>query len=165
MASLRIAAIVPALLLASASAATSVHMPVDPLRFFAGRTESVGRVKVMMQREYATRSSGVGRIERDGSLTLVQQVFDAGKPPHQRTWRVRQLGPDRYAGTMTEAAGPVAIERVGERYRFRFKMKGGLKAEEILTPLPGGRAASNTLQVRKFGMVVATSSGVIRKIG
>ena len=66
----RLALVAPVFLLASASAAMSMSMPVDPLRFFVGRTESVGRVKVMFQKNYATHSTGVGRIEPDGSLIL-----------------------------------------------------------------------------------------------
>src|SRR6476661_9727422 len=87
----RLALVAPVFLLASASAAMSVSMPVDPLRFFVGHTESVGRVKIMFQKNYATHSTGVGRIEPDGSLLLVQQVFDDGKPPHERRWRIRQI--------------------------------------------------------------------------
>ncbi len=94
------------------------------MRFFVGRTESVGRVKVMFHQAYGTRSTGQGRIEPDGSLYLVQQVFDDGKPPHERRWRVRQVGPGRYTGTMTEASGPVTIDRLGDRFRFSFRMNG-----------------------------------------
>jgi hypothetical protein len=161
---MRLAVLASALLLASASAATPSNAPTDPMRFFAGRTVSVGRVKVMFHKEFGTHSTGEGRIAPDGSLILVQQVFDDGKPPHERRWRVRQVGPGHYIAEMSEAAGPVTIDKAGDCYRFRFTMKGGLRAEEVMTPMPGGLAASNLLQVRKFGMVVATSKGTIRKI-
>ena len=164
MLGLRLALVAPLSLLASGSTAASVHLPTDPLRFFVGRTESVGRVKVMFHKDYGTHSSGQGRIEPDGSLVLVQQVFDDGKPPHERRWRVRQVGPGHYAGTMTEAVGQVTIDRLGERYRFRFRMHGRLSVEQLLTPLPGGRSASNVAKIRKFGMVVATTNGIVRKV-
>jgi len=153
---------VPALVLASPLASASAQ--VDPLRFFEGRTETQGTVKVMFHKPYATRSIGEGRIERDGSLTLVQQVEDAGKPPHERRWRVRELSPDRFSASMSEAVGPVTIDRTGDSYRFRFKLKGNLSAEQMLTPLPGGRAARNTLKVKRMGIVVATTDGTIRKV-
>jgi hypothetical protein len=161
---LRLALIAPVLLLATASAATSPSPPVDPLRFFVGRTESVGRVKVMFHHGYGTHSSGQGRIEPDGSLLLVQQVFDDGKPPHERRWHVRQVTQDRYTGTMTEAEGPVTIDRIGDRYRFSFRMDGRLNVEQVLTPLPGGRAATNDAKVRRLGLVVATTQGIVRKL-
>ena len=158
-----LAFLAPILFLSSGTASVGAS-PVDPLRFFEGRTETQGRVRVMFRREYESHSIGQGRIEPDGSLTLVQRVFDEGKPPHERRWRVRQVGPNRYSGTMTEAVGPVAIEKVGERYRFRFKMAGRLSVEQVLTPLPGGRSARTSTKVRKLGMVVATTDGIVRKL-
>jgi uncharacterized protein DUF3833 len=160
---LRLVLASPILLLTAAPTAPGPE--IDPLGFFEGRTEGRGTVKVMMRKAYKTRSLGHGRIERDGSLTLVQRVEDEGKPPHDRRWRVRQTGPGRFSATMTEAVGPVTIEKVGNRYRFRFKMKGKLSAEQWMTPLPGGRVARNSLKVRKLGVVVATTSGTIRKLG
>lgn len=165
----RLALLAPLLLLAPTSAATwadtpAAPAPADPMRFFVGRTESSGRVKVLFHKEYGTHSTGLGRIEPDGSLYLVQQVFDDGKPPHERRWHVRQVGPGRYAGTMTEASGPVSIDRVGNRFRFSFAMDGRLNVEQVLTPLPGGRAATNDAKVRRFGMVVATTEGIVRKL-
>jgi hypothetical protein len=152
----------PALFLTSA--ATSVSGPVDPLHFFEGRTETQGLVKVLFHKDYLSRSVGQGRIEPDGSLILVQRVFDDGKLPHDRRWRVRQVGPGHYAGTMSEAVGPVTIDKVGELYRFRFKMTGRLNVEQVLTPLAGGRSASTSTKVRRFGFVVATTEGVVRKV-
>ena len=144
--------------------ASAEQRQVDPLRFFEGRTETQGTVKVMFRKPYRTRSIGAGRIEPDGSLTLVQRVEDEGKAPHERRWRVRRTAPDRFIGSMSEAIGPVIIDRVGERYRFRFKLKGELRAEQVLTPLPGGRSARNSVKVRRMGIIVATTEGTIRKV-
>ena len=135
----------------------------DPLRFFEGSTIAVSTVKVAMKKAYRTRSVGRGLIRRDGSLYLTQRIEEEGRPPHDRRWDIRQIGPGRYTGTMTEANGPVRIEEVGGRFRFQFKMKGGLSAEQWLTPLPDGRAARTKLTVRKYGLTVARSEGLIRK--
>ena len=162
MSLLRAASIAPALLAVSAPAA--VQQPPDPLGFFVGRTEGFGQVKVMFQRSYATHNIGVGRIEPDGSLFLVQQVFDEGKPATQRFWRVRRIAPGHYTGTMTDAVGPVTIDKTGSAYRFHFAMKGNLNVDEMLVPLAGGRAASSSAEVRKFGLVVATTQGIERKL-
>jgi hypothetical protein len=164
MSSMRLALMAPILLLATGSAATAPTAPLDPLRFFVGRTESVGRVKVMFHQAYGTHSTGLGEIEPDGSLSLVQQVFDDGKPAHERRWNVREVRPGRYTGTMSEAQGPVTIDRIGDRYRFSFRMNGRLNVEQVLTPLPGGRSAANNAKVRRFGIVVATTDGVVRKL-
>lgn len=136
----------------------------QPLRFFEGRTEMVSIVKVMMNKPYRSRTLGAGRILPDGSLSLSQRIFDEGKAPTKRLWRVRQVGPGRFAGTMTEAVGPVVIQEVGGRYRFTFRMKGALAIEQWLNPLPGGRSARTSLTVRKFGLKIASSTGTIRRI-
>jgi len=77
----------------------------QPLRFFEGRTEMQAVVKVIMKKPYRSRTLGTGRIMGDGSLALLQQVYDEGQAPEQRRWKVKQVGPGRYAGTMTEAVG------------------------------------------------------------
>jgi hypothetical protein len=136
----------------------------EPLRFFEGRTEMVSVVKVVMKKPYSSRTIGRGQILPDGSLSLVQQVHDAGQPPHQRLWRVMQIAPGRYSGTMSEAIGPVQVQEVGGKFRFKFKMKGNLAIEQWVTPLPGGRSAQSKITVKKFGMRVASSDGTIRKL-
>jgi len=138
--------------------------PVHPLQFFEGRTEGSGVVRILFKKPYRSRSIGHGRIDRDGSLSLVQRVEDEGRPARQRQWKIRQVGTGRFSGTMSEAIGPVAIEEIGGRYRFRFKMKGNLSVEQWLAPQPGGMSARNRMTVRKLGVTVGTSEGVIRKL-
>ena len=145
-------------------AATATAEPLKPMRFFEGRTESFATIKLLFKKPYRSHSIGRGLIEPDGSLLLVQQVQDEGKPPRERRWRIREIGPGHFTGAMSEAIGPVAIDQVGGRYRFRFKMKGNFAVEQWLAPLPGGMSARNSMTVRKFGMTVGTSDGTIRKI-
>lgn len=135
----------------------------DPLQFFVGRTETHGTMKIMFKKAYRTSSVGEGRIESDGSLVLVQRVADDGQPPHERRWRVRETGPDRFAASMSEATSPVTIDKSGGRYRFRFTVNGNLSVEEWLTPMPGDRSASTVTTIRRFGMTVASGQSLIRK--
>jgi len=136
----------------------------DPMLFFAGRTEGDGTMTVTMRKGYRSQTHGHGRIEADGSLFLAQQVEEEGKPPRQRIWRIRRLAEGRYTGTMSEAEGPVAIEAIDGRYRFRFGMKGGLSVEQWLIPIGDGSAVQSRLTARKFGITVARGDGIIRKI-
>ncbi len=153
-----------ALIGASASAVTSSPDPsTDPMRFFEGRTESNSIVKLIMRRPFNSRSIGQGEID-SGVLELVQRVQDEGKAPFNRQWRMRQVAPGRFAGSMSEAAGPVVAEEIDGRFRFRFKMKGNLTVEQWLVPLPGGQAAQTRTSIRKFGMTVGRSEGTIRKL-
>lgn len=155
--------------LAAAAAAVLVCAPaaaepLQPMRFFEGRTESFGTIKLFLRKPYNSHSVGRGRIEPDGTLTLVQRVEDEGSPPRIRNWRIRQVAPGRYAGTMSDATGPVIIDEVGGSYRFRFQLKGNLAVEQWLIPLPGGLSARNSMKVRKYGLTVGTSDGTIRKV-
>ena len=166
MPALRYAAI-PVLLgsaLALPASAANENRRHDPLRFFEGRTESISVVKVMMHKPYRTRAIGVGHIRPDGSLDLVQKLERDGEPTRTRRWVIKEVADGRYSGTMSEATGPVNIEEVEGRYRFRFKMKGNLAVEQWLTPEPDRRSATNRLTVKKFGVKVGSSDGVIRKL-
>ncbi len=150
--------------LASAAPTASAVRLSDPLRFFVGTTETLTTVKVIMKKSYRARTLGQGRIGSDGALTLIQRVEDEGRAPFERRWHIRRLGPGRFAGSMTEAKGPVTVSEIKGRYRFRFKMKGSLSVEQWVTPLAGGTSARTESTVRKLGMKVATSRGLIRKI-
>jgi hypothetical protein len=65
---------------------------------------------------------------------------------------------------MSDAVGPVQVEEIGDRFRFKFKMKGNLAIEQWVTPMADGRSAETRTTVRKMGMRVASSEGTIRKI-
>ena len=136
----------------------------DPLSFFEGRTESSGSIKVLLQNPYLSHSVGQGHLAADGSLSLIQQVFEQGKPPAIRKWQIRKTAEGHYVGTMSDASGPVAIDQIGDRFRFRFRLKNNLSVEQWVGPLSGRSVARNLMTVRKFGFTVATCDGIIRKI-
>jgi hypothetical protein len=150
-----------ALLLASPTAARPAS---SPMQFFEGRTEGTGTIRIMLGKPYRTRSVGHGHFQPDGTMVFVQRVVDDGKPARERRWKIRQIGPHHFSGTMSEAIGLVKIEEVAGRFRFRFRMKGNLSVEQWLVPLAGGMAARNTLTIRKFGVKVGTSEGMLRKL-
>ncbi len=136
----------------------------DPLRFFEGRTETISTVKVLTKKPFRSRSTGRGKMMSDRSLDLVQRVEDEGQPPRERRWKIRQTGPGRFVGTMSEAVGPVTIDETPKGYRFRFKMKDHMAVEQWLTPIGSGSAARTVTTVRKFGLKVAKSEGTVRKL-
>ena len=156
-------------LITAAAVAAFSHQPaiaesIEPLEFFEGRTESAGTIKIMLKKSMRTRSIGQGRIERDGTLILVQKVEDEGKPVRERRWRIRKAGPGKFTGTMSDANGPVTIDEIGGRYRFRFKMKGNLSVEQWVSPDSSGKSARNTMTIKKLGVKVASGVGTIRKL-
>lgn len=153
-----------ALLTAVPSDTAHARKTTEPMRFFEGSTEMVSVVKVVMKKPYRSRTIGQGHILPDGTLSLVQQVHEAGKPTQRRHWRIKQTDSDSFRGTMSEAVGPVQVEEINDDFRFKFKMKGNLVVEQWVTPLADGKSARTRMTVRKLGMRVATSEGVIRKI-
>ena len=157
----------------AATAAIAFTMPAraaaaakitDPLSFFEGRTETVSTVKMVMKKPFRSRSIGRGRLLGDRSLDLVQRVEDEGRPPHERRWKIRQVGPGRFTGTMSEAVGPVTIDETPKGYRFRFKLKDNMAVEQWLMPNAGGTSARSKVTVRRFGIAVFKSDGIVRKI-
>lgn len=153
----------PIALLGASALAGSPNPQTDPMGFFEGRTEGVSTIKVMTKKPYRSRTVGRGEI-KEGVLHLVQRVNEEGKPAFDRHWRMRQVAPGRFSGTMSEARGPVTAEEVNGRYRFRFKMKGNVAIEQWLTPQPGGKSAVSKVTIRKFGMTVGRSEGTIRRL-
>jgi hypothetical protein len=145
---------------------TQAATPVfQPLRFFEGRTEGQGQVKVVFKSPYGVRVHGWGRIDASGALVLVQDAHEEGKPPRQRNWHIRETAPGRYAGTLSDATGPVKLEVIGGRFHIKFRMKGGLGVEQWLTAAPDGASVHNSMVIRKFGIKVATLEEQIRKLG
>ena len=154
---MRIPAAVAALLVASPAAA------FDPIAFFTGPSRGTGTIDQVMKGVRKVHVTSVGTPQRDGTLVLKQRVAIDGEPPRDRIWRLRQTGPGRYAGTLSDATGPVTATTSGGAIRIAYSMKGSLKVDQTLTPLPGGRAVDNRMTIRKWGMKVATLKERIEK--
>lgn len=135
----------------------------DAIAFFAGRTEGVGRIKVMFGPHRAVRVHGLGRVEPDGTLVLDQRVERDGHPATTRQWRIRRVGADGFAGTLSDARGPIAGTTVGDRLHLSYRAGGRVRIDQWLTLGPDGRSATNVLTARRMGVVVARLTEAIRK--
>ena len=135
----------------------------NPVEFFRGRTQGEGTLKVVLKPAKTIRVDSVGTTEKDGSLLLTQRIHEPGKALRTRYWRLRETGPNRFEGTLTDATGPVRVEVHGERVRIRYRGKDHLDFEQWLTPA-GATRVNNEMRVRRFGIVVARFSEVIRKL-
>lgn len=171
MPSLSSVPLVAATLLLSACVTTPQVEPIDASapafdlsEFFTGRLHGEGDLKVMMGGSRKIRVSSVGRRAPDGSVVLDQQIAEQGKPARSRSWRLREVAPGRYAGTLSDADGPVAGAATGNRLHLSFRMRGGLDVDQWLTLAPDQRSARNLLRVRKFGLTVAALDETIRKL-
>lgn len=127
----------------------------DPLRFFAGRTRGEGRLKVVLRSAVAVSVRGRGTPQPDGSLVLEQRIVEGAKPPRTRHWRLREVSPGRYTGTLSDARGPVTDIVRGRSLRLAYATPGGFRIRQWLTLAPDGQSADNWLEARRFGIKVA----------
>ena len=133
--------------------------------FFAGTTHGDGRLRITFSAARAVTVEGHGHVEADGTLVLDQTVTGASAKPEQREWRIREVAPGHYAGTLSDASGPVSGVVTGNRLHLHFHMKGGLVADQWLDLSADGRQAQNRMVVAKFGMPVAVLDETIRRVG
>lgn len=148
------------LALAGATAAPAF----DPLRFFTGATRGTAQLKVILRAAKPVTVRGSGRRQPDGALVLDQWVTEGSKPPRPRHWRLWQIAPGRYTGTLTDARGPVTGAVQGRTLRLSFTSDGGFRVRQTLTLQPDGRTLANRLEARRFGIRVAVLTERIVKI-
>ena len=150
-------------LLGPAAAASPAAAPgFDPVVFFAGRTSGEGTLKKIMSAVETTRVTGFGRIEGD-VMVLDQTVAIAGEPVRKRQWRLRQIAPGRWSGTLSDARGSVNASAAGAVLTIAYVSKAGMAISQTLTLAPGGQSAHNVMKVRKLGFTVATLDETITR--
>ena len=135
-----------------------------PEQFFVGRTEGTGTVHVILSGRHGVRDRSRGRIDASGALVLDQIVEEEGKPARRRSWRLVRAGPNRIAGSISDARGALAGEVAGNVITLRYRLAEGPSVEQRITIQPGGRTAHNRMTFRRFGLHVATVETVIRRL-
>jgi len=123
-------------------------------QFFVGCTKGRGILKVMVSRARSVTVASVGYLEPDGTLVVAQTVSQEAKAETHREWRLREVGPDRFTGTLSTASGPVTGQTYRDGLHLTFRMKGGMIADQQLTLAADGLSVVNVMTVRKFGIVV-----------
>src|SRR6476659_5035403 len=136
------------------AASGALAAPFNPVEFFRGRTHGDGNLKVIFQSPKKMAVDSFGEQEKDGSLLLKQVIHEPGKPARTRYWRMREEGPGRFVGTLTDAAGPVRVDVSGDQVRIRYTAPNHLNFDQVLTPAGPG-TVRNTMKVRRLGMVAA----------
>jgi hypothetical protein len=143
--------------------AAQAQRPFDPVAFFRGRTHGDGTLKVILKPAKRIAVDSEGSAEKDGWLIVRQVIHEQGKPPRSRAWRMRQTGPNRFGGTLTDAAGPVRVDVHKNGLRIRYKGKDHLDFDQWLTPVTADRV-QNRMRVKRFGITIAHFDEVIRKL-
>src|SRR4051812_40242788 len=112
-----------------------------PETFFSGRTSSTGVLEAASGAPTdRLHVEGHGRSLTDGVFRLDQRIFLGGDPPRVRTWLLQRIDAHRYAGSLTDASGPVAAEAYGNLFHLSYPMKSpfGGRMEQWLYLQPDG---------------------------
>jgi hypothetical protein len=132
-------------------------------RFFVGRTEGHGMVRVVMSGRRGVTVRSRGRMDR-GALIIDQVVEEQGRPPRSRSWRLLRSGSRGVTGTISDARGPVTGHWAGNVLYLRYRMADGPSVEQWITFHANGRTAANRMTFRRFGLVVAHVEETIRRV-
>ena len=149
---------------------TSVWLPADarvqfdPIRYFAGWSHGTGTLRIALSAPQRVLVESVGTPLPGGGLRLRQSVQQGEKAPRTREWRIVRVGPNRYGGTLTDAAGPVTITTAGPRAVIRYRMPGGMAVRQQLALQADRRTLLNHMTVSKWGVRVARLDETIRKL-
>ena len=148
----------------SASAASAEPRKLDMVAFFTGKTHAENVMKIVLKRPSRLIVDSVGGKGDRGDFVLIDTVQEQGKPIRTRKWIMRQAGPNRYTGTLSDAVGPVDVVVDSNTATIQYTMKGGLKVNQRMELQPDGRTISNQVVVKKLGLKFARVEGTIRKL-
>lgn len=121
---------------------------------FDGSSHGNGTLRLLLGRERPFHVDSVGAAADDGSFHLDQVVAFEGKAPQRRAWVIRRVAPRRYAGTLTDASGPVRGETDGSTLQLRYRVRSLLVMHQTLTLAPDGRTIDNLGRVSLLGIPV-----------
>ena len=146
------------------ASAGSASAAFDPFVFFSGSTRGDGTLQVAMKGSEQFKVESRGRSDGKDGFVLDQVIHRDSKPPKQRRWFLREVSPNTLVGTISDSPGAVHGRIVGNSLMLNYPVKGGLRAEQVMTSDGNGKVVRNNIVVRKLGIVVARVREIIRKL-
>ena len=153
----------PAAFVVAVVIAAPAHAAFNPVEFFRGKTHGEGILKIIFQSPKKMTVDSEGTAEKDGTLVLKQVIHEPNKPPRTRYWRLRETAPNRYEGTLTDAASDVRVDVTAKGVRIRYTGKDHLNFDQLLTSV-SPTEVRDTIRVKRFGITVAHFEETIRKV-
>lgn len=144
-------------------AASTAQAAFNPVDFFRGQTHGDGTLKVIFQSPKRIQVDNVGRPDKDGWLLLEQVIHEPGKPTRTRYWHLRETAPNRFEGTLTDAASPVRVNVTKSGVRIQYTGQNHLNFDQLLTPINDSKVRDE-IHVRRFGITVAHFDETISKL-
>ncbi|MEO8010281.1 MAG: DUF3833 family protein, partial [Dokdonella sp.] len=109
----------------------------------SGDSEGNGSLKLLFGKPRPFHVESRGIAQDKGILRLEQTVTFNGDPPRNRVWHITTMGPHRYEGTLSDAAGAVTGTSAGPRLSLRYRVKGLIVMHQQLELLQDGRTIDN----------------------
>jgi hypothetical protein len=141
----------------------AIALALDLTAFFTGRTHAENQLKIVFSSPVPLIVDSVGRIEGK-EFVLIDTVHEGDKPVRTRKWVTHEVAPGHFAGTLSDATGPVDILVRGNTATIRYTMNGGLRIEQVMELQPDGRTLTNHVVARRFGLKFAHVDGTVRKV-
>lgn len=148
---------------AALGAATPSHAAFNPVDFFRGHTHGDGWLKIILQSPKHMQVDNQGRPDKDGWLLLEQVIHEPGKPTRTRYWHLRETAPNRFEGTLTDAASPVRVDVMKDGIRIQYVGQNHLNFDQLLRPV-SATEVHDVIRVKRFGITVAHFDETIRKL-
>jgi hypothetical protein len=146
-------------------ALTAAPAALDMTGFFAGKSHADNVIKIALHAPHKLIVDSLGGRNKEGEFVLIDTVREEGKPERTRTWVMHPVGPDRFTGVLSDAIGPVDVAVQGDSATISYVMKDGhLKIVQQMQLQADGKALSNHVVAKKFGLTFAHVDGTIRKL-
>ena len=139
----------------------------DPFTFFAGASRGEGVLDKVRSDPVPVQVTSLGRIVTETTresawaapprrvLVIDQTIREGEKPARTRQWRLVEVAPGRFEGTLSDAISPVTGTAEGNRLVIEFTIKGSFKVRQELTLSPDGQRAHNVTRISQLGVTAA----------
>ena len=145
--------------------ATLPEPALDPTRFFSGRTEGQGSLKVRLGADRTLRVQSVGTTQRDGDFRLDQTIQFGNGAVENRTWLLRRVNAQHFTATLSDAQGPVRAESNGNLLHLRYRLRRAVYMDQWLYLQADGRSLENRAQITVLGIPWARLTETISPTG
>ena len=136
---------------------------LDPIVFFAGKTEGEGKLHRVFHQAKRMVVLGSGRAV-DGRLLLTQRILIQDLAPVTRTLDLHQVAPGQWRGTITDGSGPLTAVADGNMLHVKYPTGTGYSVDQWLYLRRDRKTVVNRMQIKSFGTDWGQVEQTIRRV-
>lgn len=159
------ACVLAALIVGGSASGAGSQLDFNPQNGFGGASEGDGTLTLLFGKPQSFHVESRGTQQADGTFRLEQTVSFQGKAPTDRVWIMKQVRPNHYSATLSDAAGPVTGTTSGRHLSLRYRVKGPLVMHQELEWLPDGKTIDNVGVITLLGIDVGHLRETITRKG